>query len=172
MKLEGFSGYEIFPEEGKVWSYKRNKFIGVKNKYGYIVTALQDDNKVSHFWSLHRLIWTVVNGEIPKEMEINHLDENPSNNSISNLSLVTRKENINWGTRNERASKTRVKKYGKSVVALKDSVPKMFFPSTLICKKFGFSHSCVAACCRGERKTHKGYEWRFQEEYPTEWLYN
>lgn len=170
MKLKNYSGYEIFPEEGKVWSYKRNRFIGVIHSDGYIVTALQDDNKVQHFWRIHRLIWTAVNGEIPDGMEINHLDENKENNSISNLSLVTRKKNINWGTRTERASKTRVSTCGKSVIALKDGVPKMFFPWILICKKFGFSPSCIGACCRGERKTHKGYEWQYQEQLPSEWM--
>lgn len=50
-----------------------------------------------------RKIWNELNGPIPKGYEIDHIDQNISNNSISNLRLCTHSENL----RNRR-------KYGKT----------------------------------------------------------
>jgi hypothetical protein len=40
------------------------------------------------------VVWQVANGEIPAGYEIDHIDGDKANNNISNLRLVTRKENI------------------------------------------------------------------------------
>lgn len=37
---------------------------------------------------LHRIVWSYHNGEIPKYYHIHHIDENTSNNDISNLELI------------------------------------------------------------------------------------
>lgn len=44
-------------------------------------------------WYVHRLVWTLANGEIPAGYEIDHIDGNRSNNELSNLRLATRGQN-------------------------------------------------------------------------------
>lgn len=42
----------------------------------------------------HRVVWVICNNrEIPENMVINHIDCNPSNNSISNLECISQEEN-------------------------------------------------------------------------------
>ena len=41
----------------------------------------------------HRIVWTLLNGDIPEGMEIDHIDGNRINNDINNLRLVTGREN-------------------------------------------------------------------------------
>lgn len=56
-------------------------------------------------------------------------------------------------------------KFSKAVQALdKDGNVVMEFPSTMEAGRQGYNSSHVAACCRGERKTHKGFIWRFIEK--------
>lgn len=43
---------------------------------------------------VHRIIWTMLVGEIPAGYQIDHADGNRSNNHISNLRLATRAENL------------------------------------------------------------------------------
>ncbi len=42
---------------------------------------------------VHRLVWSAFNGLIDKGMEVNHKDGNKVNNRLTNLEIVTRKEN-------------------------------------------------------------------------------
>lgn len=41
----------------------------------------------------HRVIWEIINGEIPQGLCIDHIDGNGLNNKIDNLRLVTLSEN-------------------------------------------------------------------------------
>ena len=42
---------------------------------------------------LHRLVWAWHNGEVPDGYEVDHIDNNPFNNSLDNLQLLTTLEN-------------------------------------------------------------------------------
>ena len=44
--------------------------------------------------SLHRFVWEENNGVIPKGYEIHHIDFNKSNNHISNLIMLSKKEHL------------------------------------------------------------------------------
>ncbi len=46
-----------------------------------------------HQYRLHRLIWILVNGDIPSGMIIDHRDGNCRNNRLSNLRLCTSQQN-------------------------------------------------------------------------------
>lgn len=41
---------------------------------------------------MHKYVWLCERGEIPKGMQVHHIDHNKGNNDISNLELVTAKE--------------------------------------------------------------------------------
>ena len=171
MRLEGYSDYEIDVEKGTVWSYKRNRYIGVPNERGYITLRLTDDNGVERNWKLHRLIWTAVNGEIPENMQVNHIDENKNNNSISNLNLMTNYENCHWGTHIERFTKTIRTKYAKPILGIKYDKIELYFPSTANAGKNGFHSSHIAECCRGvgHYKTVNGFKWMYVDDYLADW---
>lgn len=40
----------------------------------------------------HRVVWELENGPIPDGMHVHHIDENPANNAIDNLRLVSKAE--------------------------------------------------------------------------------
>ena len=173
-KFRNFDKYEIY-EDGRIWSYKRNKFLKpATNQEGYKFVVLYDNECKRKTYRLNRLIYETFTREpILEGMEVNHIDENKENNHINNLNLMTHKENINFGTRTERASKslknnkklskslTNNPKISKSVGAFKDGELIMVFPSTMEARRQGFSQGNIWACCIGERKTHKGFEWRY-----------
>lgn len=58
---------------------------------------------------LHRFIWQFVNGSIPDDMQIDHIDGDKSNNKLDNLRLVTKSQNMQNQHRSHRRSKTGVK---------------------------------------------------------------
>lgn len=171
MILKGYSNYEIDPEAGTVLSYKTNRLIGYKNRYGYWVCCIYSDDNTPQHWQMHRLIWTVVNGEIPDGMEINHIDENKDNNSISNLNLMTPKENNNWGTRNKRSAETRQNNiHSRPIVALQNNNVKIYFPSICDAKRKGFHKSNIIHCLNKQRTTHKKYQFKYLDDVLGDWL--
>lgn len=157
-KFRNFDKYEVF-EDGRIWSYKSKKFLKPwTTKYGYKRVSLTDNEGNSKMYHLHRVVWEAVTGSpIPEGYEINHIDENKTNNHISNLNLMTPKENVNFGTCIQRRSATR----SKTVGAFKNGELVMSFKNIMDADKNGYSFGCVARCCRGERKTHRGFEWRY-----------
>jgi hypothetical protein len=78
-----------------VWvcAYRKPFLVGhraeraTSNGYLYIKAAGQKH-------SASRLAWTLTNGEIPKGLEIDHINRDKQDNRISNLRVVTRKENL------------------------------------------------------------------------------
>lgn len=74
-------------QDGKLISKKYKKAVGsLDNNYLMI--------RVDGFHTtVHRIIWIYHNGDIPKGMEIHHINSNKLDNRIENLSLVTSLEN-------------------------------------------------------------------------------
>ena len=56
---------------------------------GYIQVSFNGRNIKAH-----RLIFTLANGDIPKDMTIDHIDEVKTNNNINNLQLLSQRANV------------------------------------------------------------------------------
>lgn len=167
-KFRNYSNYDIY-QDGKIWSYKYKKFLKPKtSKDGYQQVCLVNNEGKKKMYYVHRVVYEAVTGEpILEGMQVNHIDEDKTNNHINNLNLMTPKENINWGSGIERCSKARINgKRSKSVGAFKDGKLVMTFPSTNEAERNGYNQGNVASCCRNcylreGNNVYKGYTWRY-----------
>lgn len=50
-----------------------------------------------NYFYVHQIVWLQFKGEIPNGLTINHIDGNKTNNAISNLELLTKKDNSAHG---------------------------------------------------------------------------
>ena len=118
---------------------------------------------------VHRVMWEVFNGEIPPRMEIDHIDTCPSNNDMSNLRLVTSKENsANPITRGRllRAVSVSIKKaleaHKKPLIGVADdgSFIGPFATGRDAAKAVGVSFKAISSALRGKTKKSAGYAWK------------
>lgn len=131
-----------------------------KDNRGYLMVNLYKDN-TQHTIKTHRL---VANAFIPNHLnlpQINHKDEEKTNNTASNLEWCTNSYNCNYGTHNERMAKA----LSKTVYqySMKNTLIKVWV-SAIQCSRENniFNHRHISECCLGKRKTHKGYKWSYE----------
>lgn len=81
----------VYPESGRIWNKRCKRFVNCAHGDGY----LRFRYKGKHIYN-HRFIYEAVHGSIPDGMQINHLDNDRSNNRIDNLEVVSRQQNNQW----------------------------------------------------------------------------
>lgn len=127
------------------------------SKIGYKQVLLHKNGEVrTHL--VHRL---VAEAFIPKteanKNEINHKDENKSNNNADNLEWCDHKYNINFGTRTEKTSK-KVYQYTKSKKKVNE-----YQSAWEVHRQLGYDQSSICRACNGTRKNAYGYIWSYKE---------
>lgn len=76
---------------GKNYSVKKvskGDPVGTRQLTGYWATHF----KMGSF-KIHRIVWELCNGEIPKNCVVDHMDGDNYNNTLSNLRIVSEREN-------------------------------------------------------------------------------
>lgn len=191
--IPGYEGYYQVSNLGRVKSLSRivanplGAYISKERilklthrKDGYINTSLLKD-KVAKKMFVHRLVAMAFIPNPNNYPDINHKDENPSNNCVENLEWCTEKYNLNYGTaierrkasfvRNEsfkKANATKVRNGSRCAETPIEGVSKdgnstVYFRS--ICeasRETGISKGHIGECCKGIRPSAGGYYWNYK----------
>lgn len=119
-----------------------------KDKKGYLYVDLYKQGKRKTY-KVHRLVAKVFIENPNNLPQVNHKDEDKTNNAVENLEFCDAKYNINYGTRNEKIS--------KQLMCLETG--KIYTSTREVQKQLGFSHSNISRCCNGKLKQAYGYTW-------------
>ena len=155
-EIENYEGLYAITKDGKVYSYKRKKFLKPGLVGGYHRVNLCKEGKKKNYY-IHRL---VAEAFIPNPKglpQVNHKDEDKSNNCVENLEWCDAKYNMNYGTRNERAAK----KLSKPVYC--EELDRVFDGAIQAARELGLHNSNIISCCKGKLKTTGGYHFRYAE---------
>lgn len=108
--IKGYEGLYQVSNLGRVKRLKgkymkSERILKQVNAYnGYIVVCLCKHNKHKNF-KVHRLVAEAFIPNPENKPTVNHIDEDKTNNVVSNLEWATMKEQNNHGTRTQRTSK-------------------------------------------------------------------
>lgn len=173
--IPGYVGLYEVSNFGRVRSltrvvYQQNHFHEYKGRIlvpcvaggGYLKVTLYKDNKAKQLF-IHRL---VAEAFIPNPLnlpQVNHKDEDKTNNCVWNLEWCDGKYNVNYGTCIERANKKRgipVYQYTLDGVFV-----KRWDSATDAANFLHVSVTAICNCCKGKcrLKTIKGFIWKYGE---------
>ena len=130
------------------------------SKFGYKRVKLCKNGN-ENIWLIHRLVAIAFLDNKTLLPQVNHKDENKSNNMVDNLEWCDAKYNINYGTGLSRM----VEKQSKKVLQY-DTAGKFMKVHTSIrgLKKLGFDRSSIIRCCQNKQITAYGYVWKYYSE--------
>lgn len=128
---------------------------------GYLLVSLYKNGSQSKKL-IHRLVAQAFIPNPDDKPQVNHINEDKTNNLVSNLEWTTAKENVNYGTRNERMSKTQ----SISIIAtnIKTGESTEFYGSNECARQLGLQVSHICNVLKGRRNHTGGYTFKYKEE--------
>lgn len=133
------------------------------NKLGYNHISIKINGILKNV-NIHRMVAILFIPNPQKKEQVGHKDENPKNNRVDNLIWQTAKENINWGTRNKKCSKTMLnKKSGIKVEKydLNGNFIESYDSIKMAAKENNMYRNQISSCCKGIYKKSNGYIWKY-----------
>lgn len=128
----------------------------IKHKGGYLYINI---NKKHYF--IHRLVAQAFIPNPQNLPQINHKDENKTNNQVFNLEWCDSLYNMNYGTAKKRKIQTYSNHYCN---VLNIDTGKIYLNPKEASKDTGIHNDAISRVCRGEAKTAGGYHWRYINE--------
>lgn len=129
------------------------------DKDGYYRIRLYK-NKKGTYKGVHKWVAETFIPNPHNYKEINHKDENKTNNRIENLEWCDNWYNIHYGTAIERQTKSRSKQIGKYL--LDDTLVEIYESISDASKENDIPISNIYKVLIGERKTAGGYIWKLR----------
>ena len=154
--ISGYDGLYSITCHGKVFSNGRlaRQMKDFDNGRGYRYVSLYKDGKYKNYL-VHRLVYLEFAGDIPEEMEVNHIDGDKCNNNLFNLELVTRTQNM------QHASENNLLNPNKHIV--QGYNPKtgvgVVIPAVRYVKNYGHDVRSVQRCIQNPKRKHHNMNW-------------
>ena len=162
--IEGYEDLYQVSDQGRVKSLERKGRKSERilkpafNGFGYLIVALCAGGK-RKMYTVHRLVCKAFHDNPENKLDVNHINENKTDNRACNLEWSTRRENINHGTHNERSGKTRSKPVGQ--YTLDGELVKIWQSTKEVQRQAGFSQGNISRVACGKRKQAYGFIWKY-----------
>lgn len=166
-EIEGFNEYYV-NEKGQILSLKGKTPRILKQNIvanGYLGVSLCKDGK-TYSKRVHILVAKAFLENSENLEQVNHKDEDKTNNSVDNLEWCTAKYNANYGHRNDKISESltgieRPYQYRAIIQRDKEGHLLMIYRSIKEATEAGYTEAGISNCCRNRLKTHRGYIWEY-----------
>ena len=174
--IEGYEGYYMVSNMGNVKSlgngksrnsnYSKERILKPsKNKDGYLYVFLYKDGK-RKFYTVHQLVGNAFLSNPQGYKEVNHIDEDKTNNRADNLEWCSRVYNNTYNGRAKKVGKknTNHPKKSKPVIAIHKINGLILEFSSIMeaSRQIGIDSSHICECCKGKYKSAGGFYWMYK----------
>lgn len=137
---------------------------------GYCKVELYRDKK-GKMQYVHRLVAMAFIPNPHNKPQVNHIDGNKTNNSVSNLEWASASDNqLHSIAHNLREPSPMTGRFGKSNPTSKPiyqydltgKIIKRWDSISDACRYLGVSHSSITQCLTGKTKTAHGFKWEYE----------
>lgn len=146
------------------WKGKMIKpYIKSEDKRYLKVTLCKNGKQKNVF--VHRLVAEAFIPNPNNLPQVNHKDEDKSNNRVENLEWCTPEYNLTYGTARKRIAKSLTNgKCSKPILQIDPLTMETVkeWPSAMECERNGYDSKKISSCCHKKQKTHKGFIWKFK----------
>lgn len=169
--VKGYEGLYQVSNLGRVKSIKRDLvMVPHKRQHGYL--GVQLHGKGGHpkrnfkTFSVHRLVAEAFVPNPGNKPEVNHINEDKTDNRAENLEWATRVENCNHGTRNRRCGDANINNPKTSTPVKQYTLDGEYiatYPSIHeASRQTGAFIDNIWRACNGVYSQSKGYIWRYE----------
>ena len=148
----------IIKKDGRKQTVKERILNPGIDRGGYLLVTLCAGGKRKTL-KVHRLVCEAFHDNPNNKSDVNHINENKTDNRACNLEWNTRRENVNHGTHNERVAKAKSKSVGQYTL---DGELVKIWPSTIeVQRQTGFSQGNISLAANGKYKQAYGFIWKY-----------
>lgn len=157
-EVKNYNGYKV-SNFGRVYSMKVSRLLKPHpDKKGYLRVKFWKDGK-GYTFKVHRLVAQAFIPNPHNYPQVNHKDENKTNNIVDNLEWCDNTYNAHYGSHIERATKNLVNRKNLSLPVLCVETGKVY-PSIMEARRQTGLRN-IDECCRGNRNTAGGFHWKY-----------
>lgn len=172
--IEGYEGIYEVSSIGRVRSLDRYDRRGIFRKSqiiktkrhpeGYRSVSLWSDGKQTPLL-VHRLVAQAFLPNPDNLPDVNHKDEDKTNNRADNLEWCTKEYNCNYGQHHEKQKAALAHWMHRVTQLTLDGQPVATYPSvSAAARAVGVTCKAIRLCISGKHKHCKGYQWRYTDE--------
>lgn len=154
--IRGYEGLYQISRNGVVRGLTSNRPVKpYQNNNGYLKVDLYKGCKREHRY-VHRLVADAYIKNVSNKSEVNHKDEDKTNNCVENLEYCDHSYNMNHGTVRQRISE----KLSKGVFC--NELNRSFRSISEASRETGICLQSISLCCLGKQSTAGKLHWRFE----------
>lgn len=170
--IKGYEGLYEVSDLGRVKGLRKGTILqGLPRRHGYLAVFLYKKGEPRKQESIHRLVAEAFCEKPNGKTEVNHINEDKTDNRACNLEWITHQDNARHGTAVQRRVAKQINGVRSTPIAqytLDGKYIKTYPSIAQAYRDNGFAQANIHKALNGQYKQAYGYKWQYDTSYINE----